>query len=549
MTLATATNFGEFILAHSILTYSGAAGFGPYTASFTLGALRREYVKCRVNAEVDGFGNPAYRDFEWVSDTLINITSGTEPTADDEVHLIRTMPVDELIHDFTDGAVINEVNLNELALQTIMLCQQFLDGRIDAPLSINLNMGNNRITDMADAIGGQDAVTLNQVIQIIEDTAFSGSTGRLKVSLNDTTAEFLEDKLTVTGALTKTVINEGGNERLELSVTIPPAPDAEDIAFTPSLPFTSTDVQAAIVEAFTLSTDQVNSLISSLKALAYKDKVIDTDVDSTGAANKNVLMANGTGGAGWNPLNGLLINTIYYTCPSQTCTISVASPAVITYPNSGLNRPENGCPVRLTTTGTLPAGLSTDVTYYVVNSIGNTSNLALTPGGTPIVTTDAGSGTHTIQNAPYEKGINNPSFVQVTVVGGTGARVASNSNSGGGGGGGAKKKILAVDLGTSETVTSGAAGNNNPITNGGTSSFGSHCSATGGFTSNAAAYARGGSGIGGDINVTGQSGLVSGTAGHSGGMSAFGLSRGGEGTAQSQPAFGQVGIVIVEEYA
>jgi len=172
VTLATATNFWRVHLAYSILTYSGAAGFGPYTASFTLGALRREYVKCRVNAEVDGFGNPAYRDFEWVSDTLINITSGTEPTADDEVHLIRTMPVDELIHDFTDGAVINEINLNEIALQTIMLCQQFLDGRIDAPLSVNLDMGLNQIKNLADGTDPTDAVTLQQLLDISGNAPF-----------------------------------------------------------------------------------------------------------------------------------------------------------------------------------------------------------------------------------------------------------------------------------------------------------------------------------------------------------------------------------------
>jgi len=245
---------------------------------------------------------------------------------------------------------------------------------------------------------------------------------------------------------------------------------------------------------------------------------------------------------------GRLLNKIYYTCPSQTCTISVASPAVITYPNTGRNRPQNGCPVRLTTTGALPTGLSTGVTYYVVNSTGSTSNLALTPGGSPIATTGAGSGTHTIQNALYEKATNNPSFIVTTVVGGTGGRTGNNNSSGGGGGGGAMKIIAAADLSVSETVTSGIAGDGSSV-GGGTSSFGSHCSATGGASSNTASWARGGNGTGGDINVNGQTGIISSTIAHLGGMSAFGLSRGGEGTAQNQAAAGEVGIVIVEEYA
>jgi len=240
---------------------------------------------------------------------------------------------------------------------------------------------------------------------------------------------------------------------------------------------------------------------------------------------------------------GRLLNTIYYTCPSQTCTISVASPAVITYPNTGRNRPQNGCPVRLTTTGTLPTGLSTGVTYYVVNSSGSTSNLALTPGGTPIATTGAGSGTHTIQNAPYEKGTNNPSFIEVTVVG-TGGN--TNTNVGGAGGGGAKKKILNADLSTSETVTTGAISGVN-TGSGGTSSFGSHCSATGGSGNSTTATTAGGEGTGGDLNLRG----VGGSNGQSssnggGGMGAFGMGAGSQGGASFG---GQMGVVIVEEYA
>lgn len=55
----------------------------------------------------------------------------------------------------------------------------------------------------------------------------------------------------------------------------------------------------------------------------------------------------------------------------------------------------DGTPLRLTTTGTIPAGLSTTTTYYVVNSATNTYELATEPGGTPVTLTSDGSGTHT----------------------------------------------------------------------------------------------------------------------------------------------------------
>lgn len=78
------------------------------------------------------------------------------------------------------------------------------------------------------------------------------------------------------------------------------------------------------------------------------------------------------------------------------------------------------------------------------------------------------------------------------------------------------------------TSTSGAPGA------GGTSSFGSHCSATGGgggVTSGNGAGGSGGTGSGGDLNVSGQNGDTSTTSSSThGGMSAFGLGRAGTAT-------------------
>jgi len=53
-----------------------------------------------------------------------------------------------------------------------------------------------------------------------------------------------------------------------------------------------------------------------------------------------------------------------------------------------------GDKVQLTTTGTLPAGLSTATSYYVISVTTNTFQLATNPGGSAINITDTGSGTH-----------------------------------------------------------------------------------------------------------------------------------------------------------
>lgn len=88
--------------------------------------------------------------------------------------------------------------------------------------------------------------------------------------------------------------------------------------------------------------------------------------------------------------------------------------------------------------------------------------------------------------------------------------------SSGGGGGYSKKTIASETLGATEAITIGVGGTGSTgssATDGGTSSFGSHLSATGGKTgilNDAYNSGRGGVGSGGDINITGQSGYISG---------------------------------------
>ena len=119
-------------------------------------------------------------------------------------------------------------------------------------------------------------------------------------------------------------------------------------------------------------------------------------------------------------------------------------------------------------------------------------------------------------------------FIIVEVIGGGGGGggvegdTGDTANSGGGGGGGyTLKKILASSLASTETVTIGAGGAGGTGfsggTAGGTSSFGTHCSATGGSQGSGNGPSplvprrglecgAGGIGIGGDVNGSGQAG-------------------------------------------
>lgn len=164
----------------------------------------------------------------------------------------------------------------------------------------------------------------------------------------------------------------------------------------------------------------------------------------------------------------------------------------------------------------------------------STSGNVLTSNGTtwssarsliPTIQAFTSSGTFTIPASVTK--------VKVTVVGGGGGgRSATNSTGqgGGGAGGAAIEVITGLTPGGTVTVTVGAGGAAN--TDGGTSSFGAYCSATGGLSPASGTGPAGGAGgtaTGGDINFTGGAGgggngvtgTVGGSAGN-GGSSIFG---------------------------
>lgn len=110
------------------------------------------------------------------------------------------------------------------------------------------------------------------------------------------------------------------------------------------------------------------------------------------AAGSTPTKAQRKAGTGTGLLSKTSIIYKYGARQDAPVTISVASPAVVTWDTVA---PAAGKTVVLSTTGALPTGLATATTYYVVNPSGNTFQLAATLGGTPINTTGAGSGTHT----------------------------------------------------------------------------------------------------------------------------------------------------------
>ena len=201
--------------------------------------------------------------------------------------------------------------------------------------------------------------------------------------------------------------------------------------------------------------------------------------------------------------------------------------------------------------------------YLVINASKNPALTAVstTRTGTLLrITRFTSSGTWTLPN--------DVGSIIVEVQGGGGTGGSGNSPGGGGGGAGgaggySQKLISRSSLGATETVTVGAAS--------GTSSFGAHCSATGGSNGGGPNLngGAGGAGSGGDINLNGNGGAGgsnAGTGGAGGASPRFGgaapgdssgvgtaavanSGSGGSGGYNGVGGAGATGVVVVYEYS
>lgn len=131
-----------------------------------------------------------------------------------------------------------------------------------------------------------------------------------------------------------------------------------------------------------------------------------------------------------------------------TCTITNATPAVVTLATHGL---QTGDQVYLTTTGGLPTGLSINTLYYAIRIGTNTFNLATTRAnayaGTKIATSSAGSGVHTLSDSAWGNGNGSTTFTLPDMRG----RVAAGND--------AMNGTAASRLTNPSTTTNGVYGN------------------------------------------------------------------------------------------
>ncbi len=186
-------------MSYSYITRLGDGSTNTFSINFVLGFLKREYVTCRVGEEVDGIGVPVFRTITWINDGLVSI-SGPAPGVDVPVVFRRTMNKQVLQHDYSDGAQIEELNLDESNLQLIMICHELLDGRIDAsgivldPASF---VSAAQLTALQDLLQGEiDALTQRvDDLQASIDQAIADAVAAAIAGVNDHVDQAIADAI------------------------------------------------------------------------------------------------------------------------------------------------------------------------------------------------------------------------------------------------------------------------------------------------------------------------------------------------------------------
>ena len=241
----------------------------------------------------------------------------------------------------------------------------------------------------------------------------------------------------------------------------------------------------------------------------------------------------------------------------KTVTITVASPAVVTYTNTFAN----GQTIQFQTTGALPSGITAGINYYVISAglTASTFRFSATVGGAAINTTGSQSGVQTITTGlgateAVTVGTSavatiggDSSFGNWLIAGGGGA-AGSGAGSGGGGGGGNGSGSTGNNASTTTGgggggILAGAAGAIG-FWGGGGGGNGSTGATSPGFASGFGGGGGGGGNTAGNGGVGGQSiyggggggGGASGSAG-TGGGSVYG-GNGGASTVVGQPPGG-----------
>lgn len=134
---------------YSFYEYAGDGVTTRFPIQFSLGELKRAYVTCRVDNEVDAFGAPLYRALSDVpGDPGMIEVLGAVPDVGAPIVFRRIVPKELLLHLYANGSILDYPSLDESHLQLMMALHEVLDGYGLTNVFTDINMNGYKLTNV-----------------------------------------------------------------------------------------------------------------------------------------------------------------------------------------------------------------------------------------------------------------------------------------------------------------------------------------------------------------------------------------------------------------
>jgi len=149
----------------TIRTYTGDGATTIYSIDFQLGYINKDYVY--VYLDTDTYATQL--DYVWLNAAQIEITTAVANGV--SFNIRRVVPRDRIVNDYTDGAILRELNLDNSYKQALMWLEEVEDGFIttgeDWYLQSNLNMLQNHITNLPAPVDVTSPVRLQELQDLV----------------------------------------------------------------------------------------------------------------------------------------------------------------------------------------------------------------------------------------------------------------------------------------------------------------------------------------------------------------------------------------------
>lgn len=155
---------------------AGTAGETAFPLNFTGPGLG--YID---KSEIHIYHNDVEVSFEWLTDSTINLL-GVTTVEGDRILFRRIMDKDKPAVDFSDGASIEEANLDNNARHLMYMMHEVLDGYGLENIGSDMDMGGFKLTGLPDAVDPGDAMPFRQIGDSLTQAAASASSAASSAS-------------------------------------------------------------------------------------------------------------------------------------------------------------------------------------------------------------------------------------------------------------------------------------------------------------------------------------------------------------------------------